>query len=296
MAVLDNTTTAADLLSTLDVEFAANFTQELDRLTEVLGITGVETVAAGTAMYTKKITGTLGEEVAAEGDVAPLTKYTYEKKSIGEIKIERRDKLTTVEAIQKSGREDAITRTDRKMLRDLRGLVLANFFKFLKAQADESGTTATGEGLQKTLALMQSEIQKVLEKNNDVVDGQIVWFVNPDDIWGYLAEAGISTQTAFGMTYLQNFLGVNGTIFSTINVDKGTIIATPAENLHLYGVDFGTIADCGLDYETLDSGIIGVHHAPDYTRGSVYTHTILSANLLAEVQDYIVKGTVTPLV
>ena len=95
MAVLDNTQKQEDTVVALDVEFAANFNQDLDRLTEILGIFGPEIIAAGTAMYQYKITGTLSAESVEEGDETPLSHYKVEKVSFGEFEIHPYRKLVT---------------------------------------------------------------------------------------------------------------------------------------------------------------------------------------------------------
>lgn len=290
MAAPDNTITSNEVLRAADVVFAANFTNELDQLQTALGITGVETVTAGTTLYQRKITGSLAESTPEEGDLVTYSKYQYEETPIGKLKIERYAKLTTAEAIQKAGAEAAIDRTDDKMLADLHGKLWKDFFTFLN-----TGTgTATGEGLQAAIAMARAELSKSLEKNNDVVSGNVVWFMNPEDTAKYLAQAPVTMQTVFGLTYLQNFLGVNH-VFETTAVEAGNLICTPAENLHLFTVDFAALAGAGLTYENLDYGVFGVMHEAVRDRGAVATHVMMAADLVAEVKDYIIKGTISPL-
>lgn len=287
MAALDNTIKAEDVASALDIEMVTNFNGELNRLTEILGIFGVETVAAGTAMYTYTVTGSLNSTNVAEGDEVPLSKYKTEKTPIGEIPIKPYRKLTTAQAILKSGYENAINKTDRKMLGHARAGILGNFFTYL---ATGEGTS-TGAGLKAALAQADAELDKALENNDDSTE-RVIHFVNRGDIADYLGSAQVTTQTVFGMTYLQNFLGITD-IFATSKVPEGTVYATPVENLHIYGIDFSTLGDAGLIYETSDGGLIGVHHTPSYSRTSAETYMLVGAMFLAENLTYIVKGTVT---
>lgn len=289
MAVLDNTTKAEDLVEAQNIEFIANFQHDIDRLTEILGITRTEVVAAGTALYQLKVTGSLSAEEVEEGDEVPLSKYTVTKDPIGEIKIKPYRKLATAQAVLKSGFEQAVLRTDNAMLKDIRADIIKQYFEFLK-----NGTgTATGTGLQAVLAQMNAKLSDTLEKNNDSATA-LVWFVNPFDIADYLATAEITIQNVFGMQYLESFLGVQN-IFVTNKVEAKSVYVTPTDNLHLYGVDFSALAQGGLTYETQQSGLIGVHHAPAYNRTSCETYALVGATLLAEVKDYIVKGTISPL-
>ena len=60
-----------------------------------------------------------------------------------------------------------------------------------------------------------------------------VYFMNPLDVADYLATANITLQTAFGMTYVENFLGLGTVIFNS-SVPKGKIYATAKDNIVLY--------------------------------------------------------------
>ena len=70
------------------------------------------------------------------------------------------------------------------------------------------------------------------------------------------------------------------------------MIVTPAENIHVYGLDFGSLGEAGLVYESDDFGLIGVHHVADYDHASAETYAVRGATFLPEVLNYIVKGTV----
>ena len=273
MAVLDNTIKAEDISKALDVEFIRNFDHEVNDLAKILGIHRPEVVPAGTALYLYKITGSLSAESVEEGDEVPLSKYN----------------LTTAQAVLKGGFENSVLRTDNQMVKDIRAGVLDSYFKFL---AKGTGT-ATGVGLQATLAQMNAKLADTLEKNHDSADS-LVWFVNPYDIADYLAKAEVTIQTVFGMQYLQTFLGVQN-IFVTNKVDKGTVYVTPTDNIHIYGVDFASLAQAGLTYETQESSIIGVHHAPAYNRTSCETYALVGCDMYAEILDFVVKGTISPL-
>lgn len=172
------------------------------------------------------------------------------------------------------------------MIRDIRNNILADFFTFL-----QTGTgTATGTGMQATFAQVDATLNDKLESNGDSAD-RIIHFVNLFDIADYLAGAQVTTQTVFGMSYLQSFLGVND-IFQTNKVAKGTMWATPVENIHLYGADFNALADAGLSYTTQDGGLIGVHHEANYDRASAETYVTTGAMMIAENLDYIAKDTI----
>ena len=81
----------------------------------------------------------------------------------------------------------------------------------------------------------------------------------------------------------------------TNKVAKGTIWATPVENIHIFGVDFGALASGGLSYAQDSSGLIGVAHKPAYDRVSTETNVLCGTYLFPENADYIVKGTIAPV-
>lgn len=287
MAALTNTIKAEDVVESLDREFIANFNGDMSRLTEILGLFGPEIVPAGTAMYTYTVTGSLDTTTVAEGDEVPLSHYEVEKTPIGEHTVKPYRKLTTAQSILKAGYEGAVMRTDRQMVKDIRADILKGFFTYL---AKGTGT-ATGAGLQATLAQSDAKLSDTLETNGDSAD-RIVHFVNPYDIADYLGNAQVTTQTVYGMTYIQSFLGVSD-IFVTNKVAENTVYATPVENIHVYGVDFSTLGQAALTYTVQDGGLIGVHHTPNYERTSSETYTLVGCDLLAENLSYIVKGTIT---
>lgn len=286
MAALDNQVAAADVATALDVEFIENFNHDVNQLMEVLGIFGVETMGAGTALYQYKVTGTLGNGKVAEGDEVPLSKYSVAKTPIGELETKAYRKLTTRQSILKAGFENAVLKTDDKMVKDIRADILKDFFAFLAKGAG----TAKGTELQGALAHVDARLGDALEDTNDSTD-RIIHFVNRTDIADYLASANITTQTVFGMTYIKDFLGVTD-IFVTNKVTKGTVYATPVENIHVYGVDFGALSSAGLSYTTQDGGLIGVHHVANYARTSSETHALSGVMLLPEATNYIIKGTI----
>ncbi len=286
MAAATNTITAVDLCTGLDIEFVRNFNGDIDRLGELLGMFEVDTRQAGTALYQYEVTGTLNSTTPGEGEATPLSKYTLDKTPVGELAPKRYAKVTTAEGILKSGYENAISKTDKKFGNQLRKSVWDSFFTFLG-----NGTgKAEGATLQATLAKADATLEDALETNGDA-GASLVHFVNRQDIADYLATADITTQTAFGMTYIQSFLGVEN-IFVTNAVAAGTLYVTAVENIHIYGIDFSALGDAGLAYETDASGLIGIHHVADYDKGSAETFAMLGMDVIPEVKDYIVKGTI----
>lgn len=310
MGALNNVSDSQALNASMDQEFIANFQHDRDRLAEILGIFGTETLAAGTTLKMLKIAGelndgktegskesdageapvTLGSSSGAayvEGDVVALSKFTAVYEPVGEISAKPYRRATTAKAIQQSGYVNAVLKTDRKMLSLVRSGIVSDFFGFLK-----NGTgAATGKGLQAALAKVDAALGDAIENAGDGVN-RVIHFVNRQDAADYLGNATITDQNVFGMTYLQNFLGV-ADVFITSKVEQGSLFATPVENIHLFGIDFSALAQAGLSYSTDQGGLIGVAHTPAYDRVSAETHVLCGCTMFPEVKDYIVKGTIT---
>ena len=229
-----------------------------------------------------------------EGDFIARSKYTLTKTLIGEVEFVPYAKQTTAQAILKSGFEKSILRTDRKAQQQLRAAIMGDFFALLgngtSVVDPASGTTWN---LQQLLAYTSAKLGDVLETNNEETD-EVAFFVNRQNAAAYLGNATITTQDAFGMTYLENFLGVRN-VMLTNRVTAGTVFATPIENIHVYGLDFAALGSAGLVYETNDMGLVGVHHEGDYNYGSAETFLVRGAKFVPEVTDFIVKGSMAHL-
>lgn len=274
----------ADLARVREVEFTEMFSGGIRKLIEALGITRKFPKQAGTVLKAYTATGTLEDGTVAEGDTIPLSKYTTVPVAYGEITLKKWRKATSAEAIIERGYDQAVEMTTDRMLRDVQASIRSEFFDFL---ADGTGTAA-GTGLQATLAQAWGQLQVKFEDD----DIQAVYFVNPLDIADYLASAQITTQTAFGFTYVENFLGL-GTVIMNSSVPKGKIYATAKENIVLYyipvnGADLGEAFSFTAD----QTGYIGIHEEPDYTNMTASDTVINGMTLFAERLDGIIVGTI----
>jgi hypothetical protein len=266
-----------------------------------MGIFGVSTRAAGVALYQYTVSGALNNAAGTdsssgtayvEGDEVALSKYTVTRTPIGDLSPVPYRKMTTAKAILQDGYEKAVIATDNKMLAQIRAQIINQFFSTM-ANGTATQGTATIAGLQECLALMDAKVLDNMETNGDETDAALVHFVNRQDIAAYLANAAISTQTAFGMTYIQNFLGVQN-IFVTNKVASGTAYATSAANIHAYGIDFAELSQGGLVYQTESNGLIGVAHKGAYDHASAETDVMCGLQLIPENTGYIGKFTFTP--
>ncbi len=198
---------SADLVRAREKEFVYLFGDSLKKLLEALGVTRKIAKQAGFTLKAYKATGTLEDGNVAEGELIPLSKYKTEAVAFDEITLKKWRKATSAEAIIEKGYDQAVEMTTDAMLKDVQKGVRTEFFNFLA-----TGTgSATGANFQATLAQAWGQLQVLFE--DDAIEA--VYFMNPLDVADYLATAQISTQTAFGMTYVKDFLGLGTVIFNS---------------------------------------------------------------------------------
>lgn len=285
MAAENNLIKKADLARAREIEFTYNFSESVRKLMEALGVTRKIAKQAGTVLKAYKATGTLENGAVAEGDTIPLSKYKTEPVSFGEITLKKWRKATSAEAIVERGYDQAVEMTTDRMLRDVQKAIRTDLFNFLA-----TGTgTAGGADMQSTLAQAWGQLQVKFE--DDAI--QAVYFVNPLDIADYLGAAQISTQTAFGMTYVEDFLGL-GTVIMNASVPKGKIYATAKENIVLYYIPVNS-ADLGeaFDFTSDETGYIGIHETPDYTNMTASDTVVNGMVFFAERIDGVIVGTIS---
>lgn len=284
MAADTNLIKKADLAKAREVEFTYMFSENVKKLLEALGVTRKIAKQAGTTLKAYKATGTLENGAVAEGDTIPLSKYKTEPVTFGEITLKKWRKATSAEAITERGYDQAVEMTADRMMKDVQKSIRADLFTFLA-----TGTgVASGTGIQATLAQAWGQLQVKFE--DDAIES--VYFVNPLDIADYLADAEISTQTTFGMTYVENFLGLGTVIFNS-SVPKGKIYATAKENIVLYYIPVNG-ADLGeaFEFTSDETGYIGIHEVPDYTNMTASDTVINGMVFFAERLDGVVVGTI----
>ena len=286
MAAETNLIKKEDLVRAREIEFVTLFGESIKKLVEALGVTSKIPKQAGDTLKAYKATGTLQPGTVAEGDLIPLSKYQTEAVSYAEIVLKKWRKATSAEAIIEKGYDQAVQMTTDRMLKDVQKGIRTDFFTFLA-----TGTgTATGATFQAALAQAWGKLQVLFE--DDSIEA--VYFMNPLDVADYLATAQITMQTAFGMTYVENFLGLGTVIFDS-KVPEGTIYATAKDNIVLYyvpvnGADLGNAFSFTAD----QTGLIGIHEEADYKHMTAEDTVMSGVVLFAERLDGIVKSTITP--
>jgi hypothetical protein len=289
MAAELNLTTKQQMAKVREIDFVQQFThRSLKKLLEVLGVTRKIPMMEGTQLYVYSTTGTLQSGEVDEGDIIPLSQYQTTKTPVGEITLKKWRKAVSAEAIKKSGYNAAVVETDRKMLSDVQSGVRTSFFSFVNGSISGS-STATGAGLQAALANAWGQLQVKFEDDT----AQAVYFVNPLDISDYLAKANITVNTAFGMNYVEDFLGL-GTVIMSSQITKGTFVATAKENLIVYYLTMSGDIATAFDLTADELGFIGIKSGyQNEERAQIESLVMSGIQLMVEYAAGVVKGTIT---
>ena len=280
---------AAQMAKVREVDFVQQFTHNsLAKLIEVLGVTRKIPMMEGTTMYVYTTSGTLQSGAVPEGEVIPLSQYATTKTAVGEITLNKYRKAVSAEAIKKSGYDAAVNDTDRALLRDVQKTIRTNFFTLLNGTITGS-TSATGVGLQAALADAWGKLQVKFEDDT----AEAVYFLNPTDVSAYLGGAAITVQNAFGMNYIENFLGL-GTAILTSNITAGTFIATAKENIVMYYLTMNGDIARAFTLTADELGYIGIKSGyQNNERAQIESLVMDGIQFFVEYAAGVIKGTIT---
>lgn len=280
---------AAALKRAREIDFIKKFSDfNVSKLMEALGTTRKIEKKAGEQMYLYEISATMQDGVVPEGEIIPLSEFEQTKTPIGEVTLHKWRKATSAEAILKSGYETAVAETDKKAITEIQKGIRTRFFGFL---ANLNNTTSvTGTGLQAVLAKSWGQLQVLFD--NDAI--QPVHFVNPLDIADYLATASITLQTAFGMQYVEDFLGLGRVILSP-QVTQSTVYSTAQDNLILYFMSMGGDVARAFALTADETGLVGINSGEaNNSRAQVESLIMSAIDLMVEYAAGVVVGTINP--
>lgn len=265
-----------------EIDFVTSFARDMQALLDILGITRMIKKENGSELRVRKASGTLQSGEVAEGDEIPLSQYEVSENAVGKITINKNRKGVSIEAIASKGYAAAVDQTDQEFRADLRNVVTGKLYDTLK-----SGSLVGHESTwQMAVSMAIGKVKAKFEDMDRTATGIAVW-VNTLDLYKYLGGAQITTQTAFGQTYIQDYLGAD-VMFVTSKIPENTVVATPLNNLVVYYVDpaDSEFVQAGLSY-TVDSetGFIGFHIQGNYERAISDMFAIMGVRMMIEYQD-----------
>ena len=265
-----------------EIDFVTSFAKNMQALLDVMGITRMIRKENGSTLKVRTASGTLQSGDVAPGDEIPLSQYTVQDKIVGTIKIKKYRKGVPLEAIAEKGYAAAVDQTDQEFRSDLRNIILGNFYDVLNA-----GSLVGHESTwQMAVSMAIGRVKDKFEKMQRTATG-IAVFVNTIDLYKYLGGAQITTQTAFGMSYVENYLGAD-VVFISSKIPENTVVATPLNNLIAYYVDpaDSEFVQAGLSYTVdADTGFIGFHAQGNYERAISDMFAIMGVSLMVEYLD-----------
>lgn len=274
-----------------EIDFVTRFGKNWDALRKILGIMRPIRKAPGTKLVSYSASVTLASGAVDPGNVIPYSKATVSKAAQEDLTLEKYAKAVPIEDVNAYGAQIAIEKTDEAFLNELQSNVLTRFFTFLKTGTLTETVTSFQMGLAMARGLVIDKFNKMRRTVTDVVG-----FCNVLDAYKYLGAANITVQTAFGLTYIENFMGYS-TLFlmSDPDIPANTIIALPIENIDLYYVDPGDseFARLGLNYTVQgETNLIGFHANGNYSTAVGESFALMGMKLWAEYLDGIAKITV----
>lgn len=275
-----NTTTTTDLEPAISIDCVSKLSSNIVELQKVLGITELEPMTAGTTIKIYKMEQVNTPEQVAEGETITLTKINRTLARTVELVLKKFRRNTTAEAIQKTGREIAINKTDGKLISSIQKGIKKDFYSMLL----EGTGTASGATFQAALAAAWGAVTKFYEDE----DATPIHFVSSDDVADYLGTAQVTLQQAFGMSYIEDFLGL-GTVVINPNMTKGKVASTAKENLHgaYIPANTGDVAKTfGLTSDK--TGLVGMTHQPVSGNATVDTLAMSGVVFYPELLDGVI--------
>ena len=283
----------ANAVTIREIDFVTRFGNNWDSLREILGIMRPIRKTPGTQLVSYTAEVELEDGDVDPGNVIPYSKATVQQFTKANLSLLKYAKAVPIEDVDKYGAEIAVQKTDEAFLNELQSQVLDDFYTFLTD--DTSAMTDTETTFQMGVAMAIGKVRDKFKKMRKNAS-EIVVFVNTLDAYRYLGAAEITIQSAFGVDYVQNFMGARTLILSS-EIDEGTIIAVPADNIVLYYADpgDGQFAQLGLNYTVQgETNLIGFHANGNYSTAVGESFALMGMVLWAEYADAVAIITVDP--
>lgn len=270
-------------LDAKSIDYAYKFGENFSKFIEALGITRQIPVQDGftLTMYTAPDVE-LEDGDVGEGDLIPLSKVTPKPAETKEISLKKYRKVTTAEAIQRYGRDEAINNTDDALVKEVQKSVRDYLFDTVKEYGTEQDNLNPGT-LQGALASAWGSLE-VLFEDDEITS---VAFVNPMDVATEIANKDISLETQFGLRY---YTDVTGTVVILNNtIPKGEVYATAADNLQVAYISADSEAYKEFNMFTDEFGYIAVAHGQQLETMSVQTVLASGVLIFPERLDGMIK-------
>ena len=275
-----------------EIDFVSRFGRNVEALRNVLGISRPIKKQNGTRLASYVYDITLESGAVDPGCVIPYSKYSITESLMADVSVEKYAKAVPIEDVKTYGAEVAIQKSDDAFLTKLQNLVTSKFYTHLLDTT--YALTGTYSTFQMAVSMAIGKVKaKFQEIDRDVTN--VAVFVNTLDLYEYLGGASVSTQTVFGMDYIQNFLGAK-IMFVTSKITQGKVVAIPVENIDMYFVDpaDSDYAKLGLVYTTDGvTNLIGFHAQGNYSTAVGESFALLGMTLWNDVANGVAVITIS---
>lgn len=242
-------------------------------------------VNQGTNLYTLKAKGTLAENTKhVAGEEISDSSVSYEKVSLGEIEFHATKLKADYQQIQNYGEEYAIDQKDKELLSMIEGHIENSLITNMVSKAGDKNLTAPE--FKRALARGKGR----LKTKQGFKNARAIAFVNTEDYFEYLEDAPLTTQTLFGMDYVEKFLGFQ-TIFYTDKLERGQIVITADGNLELAHVPASGAAFGAIGLTATSNGLVAFKHYVNDDTGDIYSKVHFAIESYAKRSDAVIVVT-----
>lgn len=289
------TTTSNYTVNPREVDFVNRFNLQWEAMMALYGIMNPIEKAPGTILrtYTASMVDDALATSPAEGVDITFTQFQVVEATKSDLTLEKYGKAVTAESVAKYGADIAVQKTDEQFLIELQNQVLTTWYTNLNDTTSKMvGTQTTW---QKALAIAKGAVLNA-HAANDLTVTEVVGFANIMDAYGYLGTANITVQTAFGIQYVENFMGYK-TLFllPAKYIAAGRVIAIARENLDLYYIDPSNseFNSLGLTYTVEgETNLLGFHVEGNYRNVTGEAYALMGMALWYEREDCVAVVTV----
>lgn len=268
------------------IDFVEKFSKNINDLLTLLGVTRREELTQDLKIKTYKWETELDPTNVGEGETIPLSKVTRKPDREFQVEWFKKRRAVSAEAIARHGAERAITQSDLRIQRELQNNIKTKFIEFLALNP----TKVKGDTLQKALSASWAQMATI----NEFEGSPMVSFVSPLDVAEYLGDTpvGADGSNVFGMTLLQNFLGMSNVVVLP-SIPQGKVYTTAVENIVFANLNM-TASDLGglfVDY-TDETGLIAVTRERTI-QNLTYDSVFFGAHIMfAEIPEGVIEATI----
>lgn len=268
-----------DHLKTYSIDLAEQFGAQTASLTDIFNKRAVD---KGTIIVGYRAVGELNENMKhAAGAVISDSDIQLEEVELGKLTFDATKVKTSYQLIQELGEELAVDKKDRRLLQLIDEHIETSLINSLVEKAGDK--TLQADSYKSVLAKAKGRVKS----KQGFKGAPVIAIVNTEDYFDYLSDAPLTTQTMFGMEYIEGFLGYSR-IFFTDKVEKGKVVVTAKENLNLDHINVTAAAFSTLGLTASSNGLVGFKHYLDDDTGDIKTKVHFGIKGYAERVDAVV--------